>query len=306
LTKIFYFPENAGRNKYITNSINIWKKCGYHVMPLNMAFNYVFEPNKTVILNWLEDVPSSAKNKFLVMLKCLFTIIFCAVFFKKIIYVKHNFEPHNCEQISSKLYFYFLSKMLELFATSIVTHRPCENLETKYINHPMYKLPENYHATATRDIEFSWVGKIMKYKGLDTLLLTWPKNRNLIISGKCDDADYAVLLNNIIKDRRLHVEWNNVDLSDLDLERLLLKTKYLILSHVQNSVIVSGMFYHAASLGCNILLSSGDFSNFCAKNFSFANFLESELRFVEHDLVIQEMKNKCSDNVLAEQWRLLL
>lgn len=301
MTKLFYFPENAGRNKYILNSVRIWEKCGYHVLPLNKILSYLFSSNKVVVFNWLEDAPSTVRFPLISTLKCLSAVVFCVFFCDKIIYVKHNFAPHSSKALFSRLYFSLISFILTKLSDDIVTHRPLAHIDSKFINHPLYSNQKNIETI--RDIEFSWVGKVMSYKGLDKLLMTWPVDRYLVISGKCDDNEYSILIKSIIHKRSLNVDWINSELSDKELENILLRTKYLVLSHIDNTMIVSGMFYHAASFGCNILLADGFFADFCIKSFSFANSIDSNLVYVNPDEVMNEIYENCSDDSLASKWR---
>ncbi|NCO72198.1 MULTISPECIES: hypothetical protein [Shewanella] len=301
MTKLFYFPENAGRNKYILNSVRVWEKCGYHVLPLNNILSYLFSSNKVVVFNWLEDAPSIARFPLISTLKCLSAVLFCFFICDKIIYVKHNIAPHNSRSFFSRLYFRLISFILTKLSDDIVTHRPLAHIDSKFINHPLYNNQKNIETI--RDIEFSWVGKVMSYKGLDKLLMTWPIDRYLVISGKCDDNEYSILIRSIIQNRSLNVNWIDSELSDNELESILLRTKYLVLSHIDNTMIVSGMFYHAATFGCNILLSDGYFADFSINEFSFANSVDSDLVYVNPDEVIYEINETCSDDSLASKWR---
>ncbi len=302
--KLFYFPSDPGRNEYIKNSVNIWKGLSTDVLPINQSLGWVFGKNKIAILNWLEDVPASSKHPLLSFIKCTSLLLYCVCFFKKIIYVKHNISPHQIYSKHGEILSKILSNLLSFFATVTVTHRPVQGVKSIFIHHPMYIAPEVIESV--RSIDYLWVGKILPYKGLHQLLNVWDKNLGLTIAGDCEIPEYASQLESIIHKRELNVVWTRNMVSNEELSYLLSSSKFVLVSHIDKSAIVSGMFYHAASYGCNVVMLPSDFSTFCNSTFSFSHQYGNRYKYIESSQIKEELNDMCGIDKLKVRWENVL
>jgi len=311
--KIYCFPDNNSTNQYINSTKRVWEQADFEVVCTNLKISDLFAGIKTkkefLVLNWFEDSVGYGKVPIYTLTKQLIRLALVRLQFSKIIWVKHNTKPHNRRGM-------MLYKVLTWFMQKVcacqVVHRPIIG-ESKYIPHPLYSAPNNQLDT-NRPINFLIFGVIKKYKGILELLKAWPENVNLKIVGKCTDKGLEDDILNVINKRNLQVEFDNYFVPQSELNKLLTDTKYVILPHHENSMIVSGAFYHAASFGCNVLCLDNEFGQYLTNEFDFVSLFDleslpmclSNLNYVEPQSVLETGQQKLSDNLICEQWRKLL
>jgi hypothetical protein len=211
--------------------------------------------------------------------------------FKKIVWIRHNFRPHNHDNLKRyKFMCFFLNKISNLK----ITHRPI--IGYGYLPHPTYPNHTPLTSNAKREIDYLYFGAIKRYKGIPNLLLNWPKDKKLFIRGACEDNFLDEEILSIVKKRNLVVDYKNVFLTKSELDTLLLKTKVVVLPHLDNSMIVSGAFYHAASFGANIMLRNSDFYKYLTEKFSFVHNLDDfSGKIIKPSEVVRELDLECGD-----------
>ncbi|MEI9988014.1 MAG: glycosyltransferase [Aliidongia sp.] len=201
---------------------------------------------------------------------------------------------------------------MRLLTTATITHRPVLDGQSAIVPHPLYfdgELP-----ASTRDNEFLYFGMISRYKGLDRLLATWPKERRLVLAGAVREPGLEAQLNRLIEKRGLDVDIVTRFLPDAELEALLLRTKFVVLPHRDETAIVTGSFYHAASFGANILVRNGDFGRSVQEKFSFVTLFEDDnigealarARYVEAKDVVAEIRKANGAASCREAWEKVL
>ena len=302
---ILYFPSNSGSNQYLKNMRLIWESRGFNVYPLrNRLISNPFErKNRVVIFNWLEDMPSGSQYPFLSFVICF--IIFCIskVISNRVFFVKHNYKPHrNSDNIYSKC----LTFLLSHFCYKKISHRETDGF--CYIEHPTYPVAINIKGLSERKYDFGFYGKIGKYKGIPEVLDIWPEDTRLNIFGECVDDELDQIIRDKIQERKLMVTYKNIPIDDDMMNELLNSTKTVIISHKSNTSLVSGMFYHAASLGCNVLIKDSDYSRYNECKFSFSFTLKDriEKNTIEPHLIINEINSLCSNEVLGKKWESII
>ena len=249
-----------------------------------------------IILNWFEDKTSLRGNFFKIIYRFLYILII-KIIFRKVIWVRHNFKPHDKHNPYVYRFFCFF---LYYISDEKVTHR--DILGYKYIPHPLY-ININKFPIESRKIDYLYFGVISRYKGLVKLLSFWPVNKKLVIRGSCkEQALYEELISIILK-RQLDVDIENVFLSENDLGIMISNTKFVILPHDDKSMIVSGVFYHAATFGANVLMFKSEFYDFCENKFSFVSELNEEIdaKYIEPSIVINEVLRECSNHIVLSE-----
>ena len=267
--------------------------------------------------NWIEDTPYGEQFNefaaFLSFLKCVSIILIVPLFSANRVWIRHNLRPHN--DTRSLAYFKVISSLLKLTCQkTVVLEAYAIGDNTQYFQalHPLVKVAENTSLSDTkRDIQYGFYGHIKPYKNLHTLLSDWPLDCPLVIKGKCSNAEYQEKLLNIISTRGLQVDYQNCFLSDEQYNALLANTQVVILPHMNKRLIASGMFYHAISYGCNVLVGDSELGRCKASEHSFAHLLGNfndigKLDLLAPNAVLQQASNSYSDERVQASWRKIL
>lgn len=306
---IHAYPDGEGENIYLELNKRIWRSMGYAVSPfpgILGLLKLVATRQDIAILNWFEDRLSGKKNQLFSFLTSVIVLFLMRIIFRQIIWVRHNLKPHD--QHSAPLY-HLLIRLLTYFSDSIVTHRPVSSINSTYIPHPLYPFNSEYLSNM-RDIPFLYFGAIKPYKGLEDLIAVWPKSLPLMMVGFCKNMQLEQLIKDRIVENDLDITWTNVFLDYDNLCQLISRTQYVVLPHTDDAMIVSGSFYHAASLGANVLVRDGQFYRDYLKRFPFVtsfqmSLLPSTLQTLEPyqpDDIITEANSELSDSVIASNW----
>lgn len=288
---VYYFPfEHA--NQYVDINKNIIADAGFHVKRFSGVFNpinIIQRKRNIVVLNWFEDRPYQNRFTFL-RSRLEFIIIFLQMiiikmFAHKIIWVRHNFKPHNRDNrpFTHKLSCWALG----LIADDVVTLENTKAFNSNIVPHPLYRDDEviisssKTQPEAASSLEYMFFGTIKPYKRLHQLLMLWPQTTFLKIVGKCQDQNYVEEINSIIERRGLDVEWLNDYVSDEYLDELLAKTKFVFLPHSDGAMISSGTFYQAINFGVNIVCFDSYFARDKKAKHDFVHIV-SEANFTEN------------------------
>lgn len=310
--KLYYYPKYDGTNEYLRCCERIWKKCGYSVYPLprvRSLIKSVRTRRSVVVLNWLEDNIAGNKGGFIKLCELVFIAIIVRINFCKVIWVRHNYKPHLSY---SRVFYWIAIKVLTLISDDVITHRPVSRFKSQYIPHPLY---DEYFEISTskskRDIGFLLFGAVKPYKKIDILLENWPVNEPLLIAGYCNDQGLEGKIRNIIHSRELKVTWINEFLTYAALCELIKRAQFTVLSHQDESMIVSGAFYHAISYGSNILtienafyreyINQYDF----VKSFDYQNLPQVIQRLSDAWIPVNSIEN-LSDKSIRKEWLDLL
>lgn len=279
MQKAFMYPPRS-QNEFLDLNKKALDKLGYDVHPTNLTFvKYLFShPKKAiVILNWVEDrvYGRSYKTAVQYFFKMVLLVIFSKLFAKKVIWIKHNFRPHNSTGSTKR--FKFLCNLYSLLGIPPVSLE--EYCSSPSLIHPLYKtdneLTECIRTLENeRSIDVLFFGGIKPYKNLDKILIDWPAFLPLKIAGRCSDLAYTQKLKTIIHERDLKVTWDNRFLSGEELNELLRASKFVLLPHSDGTMISSGSFYHAIGEGCNVLVTSSKFGRVKSEQHSFVHLID--------------------------------
>ncbi|MDP5130102.1 MAG: hypothetical protein NWQ54_04425, partial [Paraglaciecola sp.] len=239
--KVFYFPFNNA-NQYVDISKKSISESGFEVLDFKTLFNFkslFARADNVAVLNWYEDRLYQKRfgklRAFIEHFVVFFQLISMKLFASHIIWVRHNFKPHNRgnRPFSHKL----VCAALNLIASEIVTLEKTETFSSTVIPHPLYREDDDIlheiNSTEAENIEFDYLffGTIKPYKRLDELVTLWPEHTFLKIVGYCQEKAYEAKIKTIVADRNLHVEWQNEYVSEAYLNDLLVRTRYVFMPH---------------------------------------------------------------------------
>jgi hypothetical protein len=295
---VFFYPFKATTNAYINNikrAFSVEGMAQEFPSPKNIFTLFKLDNRDLLVLNWVEDNVSG--NGFFYNFIWIIHLIFARMLFKRIVWIRHNIRPHNHNNL---IKYKLMCWVLKNISDKRLTHRPIAGYQ--YIPHPIYDNHKGIVSNINRDIDYLYFGVIKRYKGLTSLLKTWPVDYKLYIRGRCEDSSLNEEIIDIINQRGLMVDYVNCYVNDVELDNLLSKTKVVILPHLDNRMIVSGAFYHAASFGTNVILRDGEFYRYLKKRFSFVNKIEClDTNLVEADEVYRSLLFECSDESIKNK-----
>lgn len=308
-TAIIY-PASSDGNDYIKIQAKILKELDFFILPFKKCLFFskaTKRKDNVFVSNWLEDrIGYNCKNKAIEVIKIMLIIVFAKIHCKKFIWVKHNQKPHALDV--KCLYFKFIEFVLNSIATNIVVHAEyAKKNKITFIPHPLYNQITNF-GDNERTIEFLYFGVISRYKGLQEVLEKWPKEKKLKIVGYAKDEVLLSELERIIERRGLNVFIINKFIDRNELDELIKKTKYVILPHKNNSMIVSGSFFHAISYGANIIIEKSLFASELKKRHGFVSYFDElySLDYCDPRDVFDEAKKHYGDDVVKKHWAKLL
>jgi len=317
--KAFMYPPRS-QNEFLNLNKIALEKLGYDVQPTDFAFikYLITRPNKAiVVLNWVEDrvYGRSYKTAVQYFFKMIALITFSKIFAKKVVWVKHNFRPHNSNGSTKR--FKFLCNLYTLLRIRPVSLE--DYFSSPSLVHPLYKSDNAIFADMKQDeseytTDVLFFGGIKPYKNLDVVLSNWPATLSLKIAGKCSDPTYTKKLISIIEERGLNVVWDNRFLSSEELNYLLRTSKFVLLPHSDGTMISSGSFYHAIGEGCNVLINESEFGRVKNGQHSFvhlvdtSNLSEKKLQsmFVPKREVLEEVIACYGEDKVVNAWKVIL
>lgn len=313
MKRVVCYPFDSEKNRYLEINKGIWEELGFDIVSRNdLNLRLFFDRNNTItVVNWLEDsIVSRGKgavktNRFI---KKIILLVFFRILSKKLIWVRHNYKPHNLKKENSIFSFSLFCKIFSFLSDEKITHSYFGE-GWRVIDHPLYPVLNDSRLKESRD--FFIFGLVKGYKGIDVLLRYWPKDISLTIAGLCIDSKLEERIKDIIIERELDVVWNNKFIEEDELEIYLKSSKVVVLPHNDKSMIVSGAFYHAASNGCSILMKQTPFFDYIKSWFNNAESFEYEelaeacnkvLAKHNRSDVEKSISQRCSKNALLSSW----
>ena len=319
--KLFLYPF-VHSNGFVERIKGAFSELGYDIQPFKKLFrpaNLFSRDENWLVLNWYEDQPfrkgMSGPKRWAFLSAFFLTVCSIPLFSSKVIWVRHNYKPHNVAEKSS-LYNVIL-RLLSMVADRIVTLEMTDKIESSVVKHPLYFNDRDLFqffegiGDTQKSHDFLYFGSIKPYKRLDKLLEVWPVAQKLEVMGFCSDKDYAAKLHGIIEQRGLQVDWNNAFVKEETLEAAISNTRFVIMAHDDNAMISSGTFYMAMSLGANVLCFDSAFARMKAREFPFVKILQPDnlesqlanLDYVDSSVVINQAVAHYGEQAIRESWR---
>ncbi|MCW8109504.1 hypothetical protein OPS25_13420 [Alteromonas ponticola] len=312
-------------NAFVARTKQAFCELGYTPHSFKKLFslrNLSTRKHNAVVLNWYEDQPFrkglNAFTRPLFIIKFFITLIGMRLFSSNVVWVRHNFKPHNVPK-ASWLYRLVIS-LLQVVANKVVTLESTPEISAAVVKHPLYKddaqLLSTIHAPQPqpKSIDYLYFGSIKPYKRLDSLLAVWPQDKALVIAGYCADHNHAAELRQLIRARHLQVTWRNEFISDEELENTVVSSRFVILPHDDNAMISSGTFYYALGLGANIICFDSAFAREKARAFPFVKIIQREklaaqldaIDYVNASDVLTSAYHHYNEKAVADSWRPVL
>lgn len=304
MKNIDIYPYSSGKNRYIDILKNILSD--FYISSPPKSFSTFVKRRKNLsksilVLNWIEDLPSNT-NSLGVFFKVFAFLMLSRIFYRRIIWIRHNIKPHSNHLL-------FTHKILIILLNFISDRKLAHTASLRnltYIPHPMYYEDKSLVNSKVRDIEYLYFGAIKEYKNIVNLVYHWPRDIPMLLVGECEDIKLEYSIRHTIENKK--IEFINEYLDECQLCELVMRAKNVILPHQANSMIVSGAFFFAASLGCNILMSKSDFFYFCIDKYSFIRELDFErlkrnqFDYTAPTIVYEEIFNENNKKKISLMW----
>lgn len=288
--KLYLYPSKS-QNEFLELNKEALRQLNFTVEKIDPSFIrdlLRMKKDSIVVLNWVEDrvYGRGYRTVFQSFFKMTALIIFAKLLAKDVIWVRHNFQPHNGTKTNYRYRFLCgLYKLMKIKPTSLERY-----YATPSLVHPLYKKdaalidevskPEPLDAHKSNLVVF--FGAVKRYKNLHDVLDTWPKDIPLKIAGRCSDKYYQTFLEQKIAQQDLQVQWDNKFLDDEELNDLLKNSKFVLLPHADSTMISSGSFYHAIGEGCNVITNSSRFGQSKADQHKFVTIYDPSIISLEY------------------------
>lgn len=228
---------------------------------------------KVAVLNWYEDRLFNSDRTAINLVMAVVFLLWLRLRVQHVVWMRHNFAPHKYNA-SGEWAYALLKRLLGRLSAVVVTMRPCQDLPSLVVPHPVYATPLSIDGE--RDIELLWFGQVRRNKNIPWLLQHLRgASKQILIAGECNEP---ALRQEILDAAALHgvqLQWTDRFLPTEELEAMLARTRYLVLTHADNSAIFSGSFMHAASFGVNVLIRDSEFARYAAAEYSFCNVIDA-------------------------------
>lgn len=260
--RVYIYPDvKKSTNNYITYFHESFNGKGFVVnnrLASLRLLNIIFNLDSDIfIFHWVDAIPH-LKYGFIQVY--FFKLIISFLFFlkKEIIWVLHNKISHkNCKESEVN----DLMDYIALKASKILVHAAegidfCDrrfNIRDKvvFINHPFYV--KNFISLPKEEIKWDYIiwGTINRYKKIDKFLDFINSSgsfadKKILICGKCLDIKYDSLIKSKLTE---NIDYLNEFLSDSDLDTYISKSKIILFTYNNESVLSSGALIHSLPYG---------------------------------------------------------
>jgi len=201
-----------------------------------------------IFLNWIENsIIRNKKFSFLGFLKVFFLMILYRLSLGTLVFVKHNNYPHDCCDKDIKISMWAIA-IFEKIANKVVIHSiPDVKDDYSYIPHPLYEELDRTELMNAGYNNYLIFGRILPYKKIEKVIEIFPKNKNLIIAGSCDDELYLKKIQNLCL-LNPNIEIVPRFLQHYEIKSLVEKSAGILITHNDDDMIVSGSFFYAMTL----------------------------------------------------------
>ncbi len=320
--KVFVSPFDNQQNHYLRNFRRQLVEAGFPVAAADELWSLKHlwpsgEP-KYLFLNWFEDLLIRRHKR---PLGVRWTIAIYKLFAAKlqrtkIVWVRHNYRPHA--QVAPDWSLQLAYKMMSLLSSHVVVHSEAYATDSgsDYIPHPLYLPcdedvdPEFLAQLDDASRRIAVLGQLRPSKGLDTMLKDWPSSVPVLMAGQPSDEKFKNELQQIAAQRSLDVRFVFNRLSTAQFDAALRRCRAVYIANPSHTMIVSGVFFHAASLGTPVLMRASAFAHEMSLKCSFAieicdlSQIESALRnttFSTREAIVAEANEFFGKGVFHKQ-----
>lgn len=247
------------------------------------------------VFNWLENIGKAHLKyiQFIIVVLSLYIIIFRR---RKIVWMYHNVNPHNGENLISNIIGSYLSNHSNL----IISHSEEGMIKAKikaeapvlYRCHPMEKMTFNkcHEPTLIPDI-FIW-GSIYSYKGIPEFLKNVGKTcgKKIMIIGKCIDKALEYEIRSLCDNNICYIN-KRADYDEI--ATYCLNSKCVLFPYVGDSISSSGALIDTIAMGgIPIGPSMGAFVDLSKEGLCYVYKNYEELAELINDTLVIEKKDR--------------
>jgi glycosyltransferase involved in cell wall biosynthesis len=247
-----FIPDDCDTNAYSARMVEILGRIG----SVEAAPRGSFPRNRfdAAFVSWYDNrilAPDGSVSP-LRLCKVITRTLVLRVQARKLIFIRHNRMPHKTKPSDRQL----AERLVDLyerwlFECSLI-HSPEEAVGTRlYCPHPLYKQENTPEALPPQLAAFSTeafyvvFGRIEPYKQLEQLIQAFPKNKQLVICGRCSDASY---LDSLTRMAAENVTVLHGFIPDAQAQWLIRRSQGVVINHASDDMIVSASFFYAMSL----------------------------------------------------------
>jgi glycosyltransferase involved in cell wall biosynthesis len=255
-----FVPYDASATDYCARMVAILERLG-SVQPvpgpaLRNILSGLFERRRldAAFVSWYENRILDANGAVSVLRSCkvLLRTLALRVHAQKLIFIRHNHVPHATRPQDRAL----AKRLVDLYERWLfdgsLTHSLVEASPVRsYCPHPLYEIepallsPPPPLAAFSTETFYVVFGRIEPYKQLEQLIRAFPRDKRLVICGRCNDADYLAALTRSAPD---NVTVLHGFLSEAEAQWLIRRSAGVLISHASEDMIVSASFFYAMSL----------------------------------------------------------
>jgi beta-1,4-mannosyltransferase len=278
---VYVLPASHSTNQYSANLRRNLTLAGCEVRSAADIWKFKAWRNRepqVIFLSWFEDrlLRRAERPRAIEALIWIYKLVAILLQRVSIVWIKHNYRTHGQDVPD-----WFANKVLQSLqwasvATVVHSQRVADENGWFYLPHPLYDIstspPSDEFTSELGGINqrIAVLGQIRESKGLDTLLLQWPRSQPMILAGKPSNPTYQSRLVQIIQDRDLDVTTIFRDLSQAEFDSILRQCQAIYIANPNGTMVVSGVFYHAASLGTPVIMTPSAFAYEASATCQFA------------------------------------
>lgn len=261
--RIAYYPRRTSPNIYSELVMSELSNYGEvrEVSPKSAAdIRWLLGRPDICVVNWLENlcVKKNGKVSLQGTIFCLVWFFYLRMLSRRIVYVRHNIEPHTSAGASAAVSRFVVFVFRKMSSVS-VTHSPVDEAadinSRVYVPHPLYPTPDGYSDRSASG-NFLFFGMITPQKGLLELIQTWQGDGTLTIAGVCLDNSYLEELRRFADSRiKLYARF----LPEIEVASLFSQAQAVLLPNTGGKALVSASFMHAISYGKPVIAVSSPF-----------------------------------------------
>lgn len=261
--KVYIYPQISS-NKYIellsdsiSKNYQIAKKKKSSIGILSMLLNL----NANIfVINWPENIEG---KQFGIVQVFIYRLIIQLIKLrsKKIIWILHNKKSHF---LHSKFSHYCVN-LTAKYSDYVFTHskdglsfykKKYNKNNIHYFPHPVYKelnisrnISKEYDILIWGSVDrYKQVVEFIEYASVNHVL----KTKKIMVSGNCRDIEYKLQLESMIA-KNTNFTFNNKFLTDSEIDELIVRSKCVLFTYRENTILSSGALVYSLSNNTKII-----------------------------------------------------
>lgn len=270
---IFYYPLDPN-NSYSERMRQLLSEFGevraFTILgPLGYFLSNFGRRADFIFLNWIEHkfFTKSGRIKPFSTLILFILRLYLKLFFKKVIFVKHNHYPHFIDPAHSTVAKELISRIERVADITVCHMKPTENSKV-YLPHPLFNAQGEVRSMMLESVIpkvpfYVIFGRISPYKKIHEVIENFPKTKHLLILGESNDESYLRMLYSL-KGPNCTIFTKYV--SDAEAFHILQASQGLINVNATPDMIVSGSIMFAISAGIPLYCCDYPFTRWLARH----------------------------------------